>query len=78
MPGSETALGELTCKVFGDLLEQGHVAKVANDLYCGAGTPKDLLAVWRRVLSAPQHRGLNLSATKITVAPVQTSILGRV
>ncbi|KAJ8366630.1 hypothetical protein AAFF_G00348290 [Aldrovandia affinis] len=50
MPGSETALEELTCRVFGELLEQGHVAKVADDLYCGANTLEDLLAVWRRVL----------------------------
>ncbi|KAJ8417103.1 hypothetical protein AAFF_G00283300 [Aldrovandia affinis] len=49
MPGSETALEELTCRVFGELLEQGHVAKVADDLYCGANTLEDLLAVWRRV-----------------------------
>ncbi|KAJ8355267.1 hypothetical protein AAFF_G00077370 [Aldrovandia affinis] len=76
MPGSETALEELTCRVFGELLEQGHVAKVADDLYCGANTLEDLLAVWRRVLSALQRCGLNLSATKTTVAPVQTSILG--
>ncbi|KAJ8377293.1 hypothetical protein AAFF_G00261420 [Aldrovandia affinis] len=44
MPGSETALEELTCRVFGELLEQGHVAKVADDLYCGANTLEDLLA----------------------------------
>ncbi|KAJ8388922.1 hypothetical protein AAFF_G00126780 [Aldrovandia affinis] len=76
MLGSETALEELTCRVFGELLEQGHVAKVADDLYCGANTLEDLLAVWRRVLSALQRCGLNLSATKTTIAPVQTSILG--
>lgn len=74
MLGSE--MEELTCRVFGDLLEQGHVAKVADDLYCGADTLEDLLTVWRRVLSALQCCDLNLSATKTTVAPVQTSILG--
>ena len=75
MPGSETALEVLTCRVFGDLLEQGHVAKVADDLYYGTDTLKDSLIVWRRVLSALQHCDLNLSATKTTVAPVQISIL---
>jgi len=34
MPGSETALEELTCRILGDLAEQGHVAKVADDLHC--------------------------------------------
>ena len=76
MPGSETALEELTCRVFGDLLEKGHVAKVADDLYCGADSLEDLLAVWRQVLCALQRCSLNLSPTKTTVAPVQTNILG--
>ncbi len=34
MPGSETALEELMCQVLGDLLEEGIVAKIADDLYC--------------------------------------------
>ena len=33
MPGSETALEELTCRVLGDLLEEGVVVKLADDLY---------------------------------------------
>ena len=32
MPGSETALEELTCRVLGDLLEEGVVVKLADDL----------------------------------------------
>ena len=35
MPGSETALEELMCRVLGHLLEEGKVAKIADDLYCG-------------------------------------------
>ena len=34
MPGSETALEELMCPVLGDLLEEGIVTKIADDLYC--------------------------------------------
>lgn len=52
MPGSETALEELTCRVLGDLLQQGQVAKVADDLYCGADNFEELLVVWRRVLTS--------------------------
>ena len=33
MPGSETAFEELTCRVLGDLLEEGVVVKLADDLY---------------------------------------------
>ena len=76
MQGSETAQEELTCRVFGELLEQGLLAKVADDMYCDADTLEDLLAAWRRVLSALHRCGLKLSSTKTTVVPVQTSILG--
>ena len=34
MPGSETALEELTCRVLGHLV----VAKIADDLYCWVHT----------------------------------------
>ena len=33
MPGSKTALEELTCRVLGYLLEEGVVVKLADDLY---------------------------------------------
>ncbi|KAK2547365.1 hypothetical protein P5673_032733 [Acropora cervicornis] len=35
MPGSETALEELMCRVLGDFLQEGCTAKLADDLYCG-------------------------------------------
>ncbi|KAI2666699.1 Retrovirus-related Pol polyprotein from transposon opus [Labeo rohita] len=54
MPGSEAALEELTCRILGDLLEKGRVAKIADDLYCGADTLEDLLVVWKQVLVALQ------------------------
>ena len=31
MPGSETALEEIMCRVLGDLLQEGIVAKLADD-----------------------------------------------
>ena len=39
MPGSETALEELMCRVLGDLIHEGVVAKIADDVYCGADSP---------------------------------------
>ncbi len=50
MPGSETALEELMCRILGDLLQEGVVTKLADDLYCGADTAEDLLDSWGRVL----------------------------
>ena len=35
MPGSETALEELMFRFVGELLEEGIVTKIADDLYCG-------------------------------------------
>ena len=43
IPGSETALEELLCRVLGDLLQAGIVAKIADDLYCGGNSPDELL-----------------------------------
>ena len=76
MPGSETALEELTCRVLGDLLEEGVVAKLADDLYCGGSTPTELLHNWTRVLQALDHCNLRLSAHKTTICPKSTTILG--
>lgn len=76
MPGSETALEELMCRVLGDLLEEGVVVKLADDLYCGGNSPEDLLNNWTRVLAALQKCNLKLSPTKTIIAPKTTNILG--
>lgn len=46
MPGSETALEELMCRVLGHFLHDGIATKLADDLYVGADTPEDLLRNW--------------------------------
>lgn len=76
MPGSETALEELTCRVLGDLLEEGIVVKLADDLYCGADTPEQLVVNFSRVLAALNRCDLRLSASKTVIAPRKTTILG--
>ena len=47
MPRSETALEELMCRVLGDLLEEGAVAKIADDLYCGGDDEAELVYNWK-------------------------------
>ncbi|KAK2550541.1 hypothetical protein P5673_028741 [Acropora cervicornis] len=64
MPGSETALEEMMCRVLGDFIEEGFVAKLADDLYCGADSPEALLHNWQRVLQALDRCNLRLSPTK--------------
>lgn len=76
MPGSETALEELTCRVLGHLVQEGVVAKIADDLYCGGHTPEELLNNWERVLIALHKCSLNLSASKTIIAPKDATILG--
>ena len=44
MPGSEKALEELMCRVLEDLLQNGQVAKIADDLHCSGNSPEGLLS----------------------------------
>ena len=55
MPASETALEELRCRILGDLLEEGVVAKLTGN------TTTELQRNYRRLLA---NSGLRLSAAK--------------
>ena len=76
MPGSETALEELTCRVLGDPIHEGVVAKITDDLYCGADSPEELLQNWKRMLQALSKCNLKLSASKTVINSKSTVILG--
>ena len=76
MPGSETCLEELMSRVLGHLVEEGCVAKLADDLYCGGNTPEEALHNWSRVLEALSANNLRLSAHKTTICPKTAIILG--
>ena len=43
MPGSETVQEELTCCELGDLVEEGVVAKLADDLYCSGASVDEII-----------------------------------
>ena len=76
MPGTETALEEMMCRILGDQLTRGGVAKVADDLYCGGATPEEALKEWEEVLRSLERNGLKLSASKTVICPQSTVILG--
>ena len=76
IPGSETALEELMCRVLGDLLQEGCVAKIADNLYCGGNSHQELLTNWGRVLLALDRCNLRLSPAKTIICPASTTILG--
>lgn len=76
MPGSEVALEELLSRLLGELITEGYVAKVADDLYCGAQTVSELHTVWNRLLTILSNNGLHLSPTKTVCCPATAQILG--
>ena len=67
MPGSETCLEELMSRVLGDLIQEGCVAKIADNLYVGVYSPIEVLDNWRRVLALLQKKNLRLSAVKTII-----------
>jgi hypothetical protein len=76
MPGSETALEELLTRVFGEYSMQGWCERIADDLYIGGNTHQELLDHWELCLSTLRRNNLGLNASKTTIAPLSTTILG--
>jgi hypothetical protein len=76
MPGSETALEEMMSRVLGQLVQEGRVCKLADDLYIGGQTEKELLENWSLVLKALHDNGLRLSAKKTKICSRTCTILG--
>ena len=76
MPGSESAIEELMSRVLGDLIVEGNVTKIADDLYCGANSIEDLFHVSSNVLQLLSDNDLRLSAPKTVILPLATTILG--
>ena len=76
MPGSETALSELTALLFGDLRKEGSVEVLMDDVYLGANTEQELLAIWKKVLNICKAASIRLGPTKVIIAPKCTKILG--
>ncbi len=76
MPGSTEHLDELMFRVLGDLIEEGCVMKIADDLYIGGNSITDLLINWERVLIKFQVNNLRLSPKKTEICPVKTTLLG--
>ena len=64
MPGSQTALEELVCRVLGDFSQEGCEVKHADDLYGGGDTLREVLNSCNLRLSVPNiviHPSLLLS-----------------
>ena len=64
------------CRILGDCLKDGIAAKLADDLYCGADSPEELLLNWKRILDALRKSNIKLSPSKTVICPHSTTILG--
>ena len=76
LPGSEAALEELLSRIFGDMVKDGHLVKLADDLYIGSNSIDKLISIWEQVLSRLAENGLKLSVDKTIICPTSTIILG--
>lgn len=76
LPGVEVALEELTCLLLGDLVQRGSVAKVADDIYIGGNTLKELFDNLKIILHRLMENNLKLCARKTVIAPKEVNILG--
>ena len=76
LPGVEVALEELTSLLLGQLVKEGIVAKIADDLFIGGNTIKELRENFQRVLQICLENGITLKASKTFIAPKSVTILG--
>ena len=60
IPGSSEILQELTSRVFGDLLTEGFLVIIADDLFIGANTIEEMLLRWTLVLLCLQQKLLSV------------------
>ena len=65
------------CVILNDYFKDGVIAKIADDVYIGGNTFKELLDInWRRILTALATCNIRLLASKTATAPKSTVILG--
>jgi len=76
MPGSETALEEVMCRVLGELIQEGKVVKLADNLYCGGNNLDELYNNWEEVLKCLSRNNLHLSPAQTVINPKTVNILG--
>ena len=76
LPGSEAALEELLSRIFGDIIKDGKMIKMCDDLYIGSNDIDTLADTWEEVLDRLQKNGLKLGTDKTVICPTSTVILG--
>ena len=65
------------CRVLGDLIQDGSVAKLADDLYGGSNTPEELLFNFKKFFTCSTSlQFTSLSLQNRHICPRSTTILG--
>ena len=73
---SSEYLEKLLSRVLGDLLAQGILVKIADDVFIGGNTMDELISNWFIVLQRLSDNNLKLSTDKTIVCPTRAHILG--
>ena len=76
MPGSETALEEVVCRVFGSLIQDDKAVKIADNLFCGGNTLYELCANWEQVLKGNIQKRSPIVPSQTIINPKSKTILG--
>ena len=76
LPGSSEWLEELLSLLFGSMIQDGWVAKVADDLYIGGNSFDHLFDNWSQVLDILFQNGMKLKGIKTFIVPMHMQILG--
>ena len=76
LPGTEVALEELTCLLFGEMVKQGKVVKLADDFFIIANDYDELYSNFEEVLGILAENNVKLSAKKTIIAPKSVMVLG--
>ena len=76
LPGSECALEELTTLLFKDMIDQGKVVKMADDLFFGGANDEELLQNFEEGLSILHKNNIKLNAKKTIIAPKSVTVMG--
>ncbi len=63
-------------RVLGELIQDGFVTNIADDLYAGGASPSGLLSNWSRVLGALKRSNLVLNIQPRHVPLLQLSLAG--
>ena len=73
---SSEYLEEMLSRGLGDLLAQGVLVKIHDNLVIGGRTVDELQSNWIKVLQCLQQNNIFLSAEKTVICPMTVTILG--